>query len=195
MCSHCLVEPVACTPASGWEKGQVENQVGPVRERFFTPRLRFKSYDELNAWLTDKCISYAKAHSHPELTGQTIWEIFEAERPKLVPYAGRFDGFHAVPASVSKTCLVRFDNNKYSVAASAVGRPVEVQAYADRIVIRQDGRVVGEHSRSFGRGELRPLALRAGARPQARCPAQRCALQGLGPASCDGAHPAQARQR
>src|ERR1700716_1271214 len=124
MCSHHLVEPVACTPASGWEKGQVENQVGLIRERFFTPRLRFKNLDELNAWLLDQCIAYAKAHRHPELTGQTIWGVFEAERPKLVPYAGRFDGFHAVQASVSKTCLVRFDNNKYSVAASAVGRPV-----------------------------------------------------------------------
>src|SRR6187399_2939736 len=153
MCSHYLVDPVACTPASGWEKGQVENQVGLVRERFFTPRLRFKSYDELNAWLTDKCIAYAKAHRHPELAEQAIWEVFEAERPKLVPYAGRFDGFHAAPASVSKTCLVRFDNNKYSVTASAVGRPVEVHAYADRIVIRQDGRIVAEHARSFGRGD------------------------------------------
>jgi hypothetical protein len=153
MCSHYLVDPVACTPASGWEKGQVENQVGLVRERFFTPRLRFKNLDELNAWLLDKCIAYAKVHHHPELTEQTIWEVFEAERPKLVPYAGRFDGFHAVPASVSKTCLVRFDNNKYSVAASAVGRPVEVHAYADRIVIRQDGRIVAEHPRSFGRGD------------------------------------------
>src|ERR671912_551439 len=96
MCSHYLVDPVACTPASGWE-------------------------------------------------------VFEAERPKLVPYAGRFDGFHAVPASVSKTCLVRFDNNRYSVMASAVGRPVEIRAYAERIEIRQDGRVVGEHPRWFGR--------------------------------------------
>ena len=153
MCSHYLVDPVACTPASGWEKGQVENQVGLVRQRFFTPRLRFKSYDEMNGWLTDQCIAYAKAHRHPELTDQAIWQVFEAERPKLVPYAGRFDGFHAVPASVSKTCLVRFDNNKYSVAASAVGRPVDVHAYADRIVIRQDGRIVAEHPRSFGRGE------------------------------------------
>jgi transposase len=152
MCSHYLVDPVACTPASGWEKGQVENQVGLVRERFFTPRPRFKNLDELNDWLVDKCVAYAKAHRHPELSEQTVWELFEAERPKLVPYAGRFDGFHAVPASVSKTCLVRFDNNKYSVAASAVGRPVEVHAYADRIVIRQDGRVVSEHRRSFGRG-------------------------------------------
>jgi transposase len=153
LCSHFLVEPVACTPAAGWEKGQVENQVGLIRERFFTPRLRFKTYDELNAWLLDQCVAYAKAHRHPELSAQTIWEVYEVERPQLVPYAGRFDGFHAVPASVSKTCLVRFDNNKYSVSASAVGRPVDVHAYADRIVIRQDGQIVGEHPRSFGRGE------------------------------------------
>ena len=151
MCGHYLVEPVACTPASGWEKGQVENQVGLVRERFFTPRLRFKSYEELNAWLLDKCVAYAKAHRHPEIINKTVWEIFEQERAKLVPIRGRFDGFHAVSASVSKTCLVRFDNNKYSVKASAVGRPVEIQAYADRIVIRQDGIVVAEHLRHFGR--------------------------------------------
>jgi transposase len=153
MCSHHLVEPVACTPASGWEKGQVENQVGLVRERFFTPRLRFKSYDELNAWLLDKCVAYAKAHPHPERPERTVWEAFEEERPKLVPYRGRFDGFHALPVSVSKTCLIRFDNNKYSVSASAVGRPVDLHAYADRIVIRQDGRIVAEHRRNYGRGE------------------------------------------
>jgi transposase len=152
MCSHYLVDPVACTPASGWEKGQVENQVGLVRKRFFTPRVRAKSYEEMNGWLLDRCIAYAKAHSHPERNEETIWEAFETEREQLVPYAGRFDGFHAVPATVSKTCLVRFDNNKYSVQANAVGRPVEVQSYADRIMIRQDGRVVAEHKRAFGRG-------------------------------------------
>jgi transposase len=52
MCGHSLVEPVACTPAAGWEKGQVENQVGLVRERVFTPRRRVTSYDELNACST-----------------------------------------------------------------------------------------------------------------------------------------------
>src|SRR6188472_2324569 len=153
ICGHYLVEPTACTPAAGWEKGQVENQVGVVRERFFTPRLRAASYAELNAWLLDRCVAYAKAHKHPELTDRTIWQAFEAERPKLVPVSGPFDGFHATQASVSKTCLVRFDNNKYSVAARAVGRPIEIQAYADRVVIRQDGAIVGEHPRRFGRGE------------------------------------------
>src|ERR671912_2532282 len=80
MCSHHLVEPVACTPASGWEKGQVENQVGLVRERFFTPWLRVRSYDELNAWLMAQCIAYAKAHKHPEFPDQTVWSCFEKER-------------------------------------------------------------------------------------------------------------------
>src|SRR5947208_3405664 len=118
MCAHHLVEPVACTPAAGWEKGQVENQVGLVRERFLTPRLRFKTYDELNAWLADKCVAQARVHPHPERADQTVWEAFEEERPKLVAYRGRFEGFHAVPASVPKTCLVRFDYTKYSVNAT-----------------------------------------------------------------------------
>lgn len=152
--SHHLIEPTACTPAAGWEKGQVENQVGFVRKRFFSPRLKFKSYAELNAWLADRCIVLAQTHPHPIEKERTVFEVFEAERPLLMPYRGAFDGFHAVSASVSKTCLVRFDNNKYSVAASAVGRPVDVHAYAERIVIKQDGRVVGEHERRFGRSQV-----------------------------------------
>jgi hypothetical protein len=153
MCGHYLVEPTACTPAAGWEKGQVENQVGVVRGRLFTPRLRFKSLAELNDWLVDQCVAHAKANRHPEKTDKTIWEMFTEERPVLVDYRGQFDGFHAVPAAVSKTCLVRFDNNKYSVSSLAVGRPVEIHAYAERIIIRQDGVIVGEHQRCFGRGE------------------------------------------
>jgi hypothetical protein len=153
MCGHYLIEPVACTPAAGWEKGQVENQVGTIRERLFAPRLRVASYEELNGWLLDQCIARARADRHPEQSERTIWQVFEAERAALVPIGRRFDGFRATQAAVSKTCLVRFDNNKYSVNARAVGRPVEIQAYAERLVIRQDGAIVGEHARRFGRDQ------------------------------------------
>ena len=152
MCSHYLVEPVACTPGAGWEKGQVEKQVGTMRERLFTPRLRFKTYEELNGYLLDRCVAFAKAQPHSEDRDRTIWDVFQDERVALIDYPGPFDGFHAYIAVVSKTCLVRFDGNKYSVMAKAVGRPVEIRAYADRIVIRQEGEVVGEHPRRFGRG-------------------------------------------
>src|SRR6202051_3844791 len=101
MCGHYLVEPTACTPASGWEKGQVENQVGLVRERFFTPRLRVKSLEELNSWLLDKCVGYAKVHKHPEIADRTVWQILEDERSALIRYPGRFAGFHATTASGS----------------------------------------------------------------------------------------------
>jgi len=150
MCSHHLVEPRACTPAAGWEKGQVENQVGMVRQRFFSPRLKFKSYAELNAFLLDRCVAHAKAAAHPEQKEKTVFEVFEAERAVLIPYRGPFDSFRATVASVSKLCLVSFDGNKYSVNAKAVGRPVDVHVYAERIVIRQDGVIVGEHARRFG---------------------------------------------
>ena len=114
---------------------------------------RVASYDELNAWLLEQCIAHAKTNRHPEQIDRTIWQVFEAERPQLVPIGSRFDGFRATQASVSKTCLVRFDSNKYSVASRAVGRPVEIQAYAERIVIRQDGVVVGDHVRCSGRNQ------------------------------------------
>ena len=81
MCSHYLVDPVACTPTSGGEKGEVENQVGLV----FTPRLRFKTLDELNACLLDKCITYTKAHRHPELAEQTVWEVLKPNGQSSFP--------------------------------------------------------------------------------------------------------------
>ena len=151
MCSHHLVEPTACSPAAGWEKGQVENQVKTSRDGFFKPRIHAANYDELNAMLEERIVSHAKSTRHPEFKERTIWEVFQEEKAALVPHQGAFKGFHEKTAAVSKTCLVSFDRNRYSVSATAVGRPVQVQAYASKLVIRQDGAIVGEHARCFGR--------------------------------------------
>ena len=62
--SHYLFEPVACTPAAGWEKGQVESQVGTMRRRLFIPRRHAKDLAELNESLAAECVSYAKRHPH-----------------------------------------------------------------------------------------------------------------------------------
>lgn len=89
-----LLDPVACTPASEWYKGLV----GTVRQRSFSPRLRVKSYEELNKLLIDKCIAWAKANPYPEMPDRPVWRVFEAERPRRVPYAQHFDGLRSVPA-------------------------------------------------------------------------------------------------
>jgi transposase len=155
MCSHYLVEPTACTPAAGWEKGQVENQVGSLRQRLFIPRPHVKTLDELNRTLEDSCVAAARESRHPDDRERSVWEVFEAERSVLVPIRSPFDGFRETTVSASKTCLVRFDRNRYSIAASAANRPVQLRAYADRIVVRFDGEVVAEHERIFGRDRVR----------------------------------------
>jgi transposase len=101
MCSHHLVDPVACTPASGWEKGQVENQVGLVRERFFTPRLRVKTYDELNAWLLDKSIAYAKAHPRSYVASATTHSFRCRHVAFIIPAVGVLSGERHWPKRMS----------------------------------------------------------------------------------------------
>ena len=129
MCSHYLVEPTACTPAAGWEKGQVENQVGNARERLFTPRLHFANYAELNAWLEARCLAQARESAHPEQRDKTVWEVFEAERASLIAYRGPFDGFREIEVAVSKSSLVRFDHNRYSVAVRAARRTAQMRVF------------------------------------------------------------------
>ena len=154
MCSHHLIEPVACTPASGWEKGQVENQVGTLRDQMFRPKPRVKSLAELNAWLQDQCIAYAQRTRHPEFKDRTVWEVFQAERPSLVPLRGLFDGFVEKAVRASATCLIMADHNRYSVDARAAGRMVLVRSHAERIVVLFDDMVVAEHARSFRRDQV-----------------------------------------
>ena len=46
-----------------------ETCVGTVRQRFFAPRVKAKSHEELDAWLEDRCTAWAKAHRHPRAPG------------------------------------------------------------------------------------------------------------------------------
>jgi hypothetical protein len=142
---------VACTPAAGWEKGQIEKQVGTVRQRFFNQRRKFAGLDELNEWLTEQCIGFAAGRKHPEIPDQSVAEVFAAEREHLISVKAPFDSYQETPAKVSLTSLVNFDRNRYSVHASVVGKTASVRAYADQIVLLADGQTVGVHRREFGR--------------------------------------------
>ena len=176
MCAHHLVEPVACTPAAGWEKGQVENQVGVVRERFFTPRLRFKTRDELNAWLLDKCVAgacpragearpvgpRACASRAPGADGLGCVRGGTAQTGRLsrsvrwVPCAGGL-GLEDLPGPVRQQQILGErqrggpPGRDPSVCGSR-GHPSE-PALGLAKPDPWDGRVVAEHPRSFGRGE------------------------------------------
>lgn len=156
MMSHYLIEPIACTPAAGWEKGQVENQVGNMREWFFVPRLAFADFAALNAHLFDRCIKLAEKRKHPEQKDLTIREVFDQlERAALSPLCHPFDGYQERACQVSSTCLINFDRNRYSVDCHHAYRAVTVRAYAARIVVAtEDGKIIGDHERHFGRDKI-----------------------------------------
>jgi len=151
MADHYMVEPTACSPAAGWEKGQVEHQVQTARGRLFQPKLRFASMEELNGWLEAECVRWAAKQPHPEHKEMTVAQALELERPALQPMLAPFDGFHETQHAVTGTCLISFDRNRYSVAAKGVRRAVQVRAYADRIVVRMGEEIIAEHPRFFGR--------------------------------------------
>lgn len=153
LANHYLFEPVACTPESGWEKGQVENQVGNVREWLFTPTPRFKDFAELNAWLALRCEQLSQ-RKHPEQTGRSIADCFAEEKPLLIPVKAVFDGYVEKTMRVSSTCLIKADHNRYSVPAEWSNRVVSVRITADRLRIVAQNRVVAEHARCYGRGQL-----------------------------------------
>lgn len=92
MTDHYIIEPTACSPAAGCEKGQVEHQVQTIRERFFQPRLRF-----------------AKPWEQGDLN---LAQALDAMRPRLQPTLAPFDDFHDSEHSVTGTCLVSFDRTK-----------------------------------------------------------------------------------
>lgn len=153
LASHYLFEPVACTPASGWEKGQVENQVGNVREWLFTPTPRFDNLVDLNAWLEIRCHELGK-RSHPALFERSIADVFAEEQIYLQPVAAVFDGYFEQAKRVSSTCLVSYDRNRYSVPAEYAGQQVSLRADADRIRVVAQGKLIAEHVRCFGRERL-----------------------------------------
>jgi transposase len=153
LANHYLFEPVACTPESGWEKGQVENQVGNIREWLFTPRLKFNDFNELNDWLARRCHELA-GRRHPAETARTVADCFAEEQPLLRPVTAAFDGYVEQTLRVSSTCLVHVDRNRYSVPAAWAGKVVSARLTADAVRVVADGQAVAGHARQFGRDQL-----------------------------------------
>lgn len=149
--SHYLFDIEACTPSSGWEKGRVERQVQTLRNRIFIPRPSFCSFNELNAYLHERCIAYAKTSSHPEMSEKNIYAFFEEEQEYLIKTMLPFDACIAQEARVSSQCLVTFDCNRYSVPCAYANKTVQRRVYAWHVRFYADGKLLAEHKRHFGR--------------------------------------------
>jgi transposase len=148
--NHYLIKPVACTPASGWEKGQVENQVNVLRNQIFKPQLCFDDLAALNVYLLARCHTLGEK-IHPQFKDKTIDAVFKEEQLMLSTLGRCFDGYVEKPIRVSSTCLVQYDSNHYSVPSNYAKQRVSLRAYADRIILIAKQQVIATHKRSFNK--------------------------------------------
>jgi transposase len=150
--SHYLFEPCACTPAAGWEKGQIENQVRANRRSVFIPCLRFGNMEELNKHLSEQMIQEAHSMKHPDFPERNVFDVYQEEKAYLRSQSRPFEGYATDERVAGTQCLVRFDNNHYSVPCEYAGKVVSIRIYASRVVLAANGKAIAEHERSFEKG-------------------------------------------
>ncbi len=138
-----------CNPYSGNEKGRVERIIRDIR--VFLYGETFDSLNDLNEkfhqWLRKR---NATVHRSAKRAPK---DLLGEERLIRLP-ENTYPPRRVIQAAVSKTALVEFETNKYSVPSTCAGKAAEVAAYPDRIEICLAGKTVANHRRSFGRGEM-----------------------------------------
>ncbi len=136
----------ACNPYSGNEKGRVERLIRDIR--IFLETETFVDLSDLNrkfhAWLERRNSTVHRS------TGKTPKELLSKENLLKLPL-NVYPAKRIVPARVSKTALVEFEANRYSVPTSCVGKMVDVSVYPEHIEIWLSGQKVATHKRCFER--------------------------------------------
>src|SRR6266852_391895 len=139
--------PDVCAPASGNQKGAVENLVKFVKGNFLPGRSFYDDVDlagQCSAWLRS-----VNTERPSDATGQPPAVLLAEEQPKFWPLpaqASDYGFFDCVV--VSREGLVAIETNRYSVPAHLMGRVVTARIHATRIEVFADHELVATHVRS-----------------------------------------------
>src|SRR6266702_8727467 len=139
--------PEACAPASGNQKGAVENLVKFVKGNFIAGRTFHDDAD-----LAEQCTAWLQrvnTERPSDATGQPPVERLSEEqrtfgtRPSTAQDYGFFDC-----VVVSREGLVAIETNRYSVPAHLIGRALTARIHATRIELFSDHELVATHASS-----------------------------------------------
>lgn len=149
---HYRFEADFCNPASGNEKGNVENKVGYGRRNALVPVPTIKSFDEFNEQLWDWCEKDAqREHYQKKVSIQSLWEEEQAELLALpeVPY----DVFRYEALKVSKTGFAAIETNRYGLSPELHGKIIQAKIFCDKIEFYHDHSMIASYRRSYGKNE------------------------------------------
>lgn len=151
--AHYVFQTDFCNPASGNEKGLVENLVGYARRNFFVPIPKAESMEKLNQKLLNDCHKYRNTHKVSNRQASVI-ALYEQELKYLHPIAPyRYDTAKIATPNVGDFSTINFDRNVYSVPVKYLRKTVTVKGYANYINIICDKNTVITYERPSGQGK------------------------------------------
>src|ERR1017187_9400891 len=152
--AHYHFAPRPCQVRAGNQKGRVERAIRYVRDSFWTGRA-FTTLAECNRQALLWRDQIAHQRRWPGGDHRTVAEIFEQERPRLLPHALHpFPNDRIETVRSHKTIYVRFDLNDYSIPPQAIGRQLTLVA-SDTSVRILDGSIeIARHIRTYDRHQL-----------------------------------------
>jgi transposase len=151
--SHYLFDDKFGRPGKGNDKGNVEGVVGFGRRNFLVPAPRFDSFDDLNAWLEDRCLKRQDdiVRGHSETVGERLLRDLDALMA-LPPTP--YDACEKVSTRVSSISMVRYRSNDYSVPVAFAHHEVQVRGYVHEVVIGCGAEVIARHRRSYEKADM-----------------------------------------
>ena len=154
MCAHyhCAARPVAV--GKGSEKGRVERSIRYIRDSFFAAR-PFTTLEDFNRQARLWRDEVAHRRRWPGGDGRTVEEVFEEEKPRLLPLPVHpFEADMLLAVSAGKTIYVRFDLNHYSIPPESVCRTLALLVSDIRVRILDGSRLIADHRRSYDRNQM-----------------------------------------
>ena len=149
---HYRFKPVFMNPASGNEKGNVENKVGYLRRNELVPVPEFERLTDKNTALLASCdADMDREHYDKDLF---ICELFEEDQKALLPLPeAEFDTALYITVRTDKYGKFRLNNGKheYSASPSICEGIVHLRLTSDAVVVMdEDMREIVRHRRLYG---------------------------------------------
>ena len=127
-------------------KGKVERVVDYVKDNFLNGRC-FADFADLNAQALHWLNSTANVRLHATTKQRPIDLLVKEELTSVSSIAPYLVG-QQVQRQAGWDALVRFERSRYSIPPQHAGKPVLVEAYEQKIVIRSGDLIIAEHQRA-----------------------------------------------
>ena len=153
LCGELHVQPRLCAVRKANQKGGVERCIRYTRDRFLAGRT-ITSIEQGNEQLRIFIDEIAHQRPHPKQRQRTVAEVFEEERPRLLPVPDPLPiTTQYRPVKIDKTAFARFDTNDYSVPPAYARNTLIVSADDKQVKFLDRDDVVASHPRCWGRGQ------------------------------------------